>query len=336
MKKKVTILIVVIMIISVSVVLYLNKRNTIEIVGNISNENVRYYYVYTELTNGRLTEYLMALTFDNEVVPLLKVKDASYMKQLHINHDLNELYIYNDMVYMINSEGEATQGRNVITYNLKKGRAKINREYELAECGVYLTSEGKLQCIEEVEDYRVNATEIVGEMLIFAYDYNKVASYNCEEQHFDLEKQVAEYLSIIDIKEIDDGVLLVGFTPQKNLLLTAMDKQLNILRQKEFEHYSAVELVRTGEGYLALVDETEQKQEKTLIYINESLDVNVIKTNIHTETLYYSQSKGEAIYYDSKEECYVVLDKKGAEKEHFQVSFCNDKYKYSYGNFYID
>lgn len=336
MRKKVTILIAVIFVIGISVVYFFNRNNSIEIVGKVSNANVRYYYVYTELMNGRLTEYLMALTFDNEVTPLLKIKDASYMKQLSINHDLSELYIYNDMVHMINNEGEDTQGRNVIRYNMEKGRATINREYELEECCVYLTDEGELQSIEKVEDYRVNATLNVGELLILAYDYNKVAIYDSEEHQFMLEKQMVEYMGIIDIKANGDYVVLIGFTPQKNVLLTAMDKQLNIVQQKELEQYSAIDMVVTDEGYLALVDETEQKQEKTLIYINESFDTNAIKTDIYAESIYYSQMKGEAIYFDTREECYVVLDNKGEEKERFRVSFCNDRYKYSYGNFYID
>lgn len=337
-KKKFLIIIFLICIGVIATIFYVDSRD-IKVINRISPESVQYYYVYRELMNGSANEYLMAMTVERKAIPILKINKASYPKKLLINRKDNKLYLYNDIVYSSNAKGDQVYGRNLITYDLNSQKVKLSKQNELDEDNYYFLSEnGIVEKIESVEKSNINAVQDFEDMIWIAYESNKIEIINRGGKQEQLIKkaELPIYYGIHDIKRYGEDMIIVGHNEKKEVVLTLMDSNLNILQQNNIGKLGNLDLVIGDNSIFGLVDPTEDGGAKQIIKVNKELQSEVIQKNVMTECLHYLSKDNEYIYFDINQHRYIVLNDDGKEKEDYGVIFGDNRYKYPYGSLYTN
>lgn len=335
-QKKILLIVLLICICTIASIFYGDSKD-IKIMNRISPENVQYYYVYRELLNGSANEYLMAVTIDRQVIPILKMKNASFPKKLLINQNDNKLYLYNDIAYSSNAKGDQVYGRSLITYDLNNQKVKLSKQNELDEDNYYYLSEnGIVEKIESIEKSDVNAVQDFEDTVWFAYDSNKIEVVNRNTNQLMKEAELPVYYGIHDIKRYGDNMIIVGHNEKKEIVLTVMDSSLNIVQQSNIGKMGNLDLVIGNNSLFGLVDPTQDGGAKQIIKVNKELQSEVIQENVITECLYYSSKNNEYIYFDINQQRYIVLDDEGTEKENYSVTFGDNRYKYPYGSLYTN
>ncbi|NLL73417.1 MAG: hypothetical protein GX237_07805 [Clostridiales bacterium] len=332
MRKKVILLSLLILISAVLAACLLNTKDYKRI-NKIASDRVRFYYIHEEMRDdGYSSQYLMAYTYDSEVVPLLKLKKASYLKEVHKVD--NNIYLFNDMKIFYHDEKEDVLERSILKFNCNNGEINLNKKIGNDE-GNYYFSE-KTCDIKEVSKLAGNKIKSFLEYdkeIIVQYGYNTISRLGegqNEIQNIDLE----EYFMIYKIKRFSDKIVVVGIDHEHNVLIELLDLSLKTVDKALFEQYENIEIFigdqrLYGIGFI-------KNQPNQLLLIDNELKYEVLDAKFPSETLYYSEKEKEVIYYDSNKGSYVFLDGEGNLLVTENVTITDKRYNFPNGRLYID
>lgn len=332
MRKK-EILLLLLLLMSVVLVACSSNTKDYKIINKTASDNIRFYYIYEEfLDDGYSSQYLMAYTYDSEVVPLLKLKKASYLKEVHkVNYNI---YLFNDMKIFYHDEEENILERSLLIYDSDSGEINFNKNISNDEGNYYFSK--KANDIKEVSTLSGNKIKSFMENdkdMIVQYGANTIAILD-ERLEVVQREDLDEYFMIYKIKIFADKIVVTGIDHEHNVLVELLDLSLKFIDKIVIEQYNDLEIF-IGDEKLYGIGFT-KNQPNQLLIIDKKLEYEVLDSNFPSETLYYSDKAKEVIYYDRNKQAYVFLDSNGSLLETEEVVIADKRYNFPNGRLYID
>ncbi len=303
------------------------------VMNRSDSDEVLFYYVHTKIkADAHEDQYLMAYTKQNKVVPLLTIKDASYLAKIY--RDGDNVYLYNDMKYFFHDDEVDTLERMLTTFNCVTGKVTMDKGISNEEGNYYFSSKTKkIEEIHTITNEKIKSVIEGNNKIMVQYQSKKVAVLD-EKQKIEYESELEQFSLIYYMIPCENNIIVVGMGQDQSLLIQKIDWSFETLQQVTLEDFDDVKLSVGDDAVYGVALKVNGKNQ--LFLLDKNWEKTIIDEDFKGYDLLFLKEQKEVIYYDATSNSYVFLDSNGNQKETYPVLIKEKDYNFPQGKLYID